>query len=147
MECTKCKVDKDTSNFRVRLSLKSGLNSWCRDCENKAQRDKYIPTIKVEKTIDPLEIKQKAFERMLKHRYKLSREEFDTMLLNQMNKCKVCSNTIKKGENLVVDHCHTSNKVRGLVCRRCNTLLGYLETDQTILNSAYDYLKMNNRIH
>lgn len=42
---------------------------------------------------------------------------------------------------LSIDHCHTTGKVRGLLCRQCNIALGKFKEDVTILQSAIAYLK------
>lgn len=41
---------------------------------------------------------------------------------------------------LVVDHCHTTGRVRKLLCDRCNHLLGHAREDVTILRAAICYL-------
>lgn len=60
-------------------------------------------------------------------KYGLSSVEFNAMVQRQKGKCLICS---KKTE-LVVDHCHNSGKVRGLLCSFCNRLLGVYETHKT----------------
>jgi len=41
---------------------------------------------------------------------------------------------------LQVDHCHKTNKIRGLLCLPCNVSLGYLEEDTERLLGLVDYL-------
>jgi len=45
---------------------------------------------------------------------------------------------------LYVDHCHSSGKVRGLLCHHCNTALGKFQDSVEVLSSAIDYLRKNN---
>lgn len=70
-------------------------------------------------------------------------EEFDKMLLSQNGKCKICgtSNPGKGRKHLVVDHCHITNKIRGLLCSKCNVGLGALGDNLEQLKKAFDYLK------
>lgn len=83
----------------------------------------------------------------LKKRFGISLEEFELMKQNQNNLCKICGlpeqavdKRTKKVRELAVDHCHTSNKIRGLLCSNCNTALGLLKDDPEILFRAIIYL-------
>jgi len=40
-----------------------------------------------------------------------------------------------------VDHCHTSNKIRGLLCTNCNTSLGGFKESVSNLENAVKYIK------
>jgi hypothetical protein len=51
------------------------------------------------------------------------------MQKKQHNKCGVCKKDITN--NYTIDHCHKSNKIRGLLCRQCNTVLGLYTITQT----------------
>ena len=53
--------------------------------------------------------------------------------------CKTHSDLLPR--NLAVDHCHTTGKVRGLLCTNCNIGLGMLKDSSEILNLAIKYLK------
>jgi len=54
--------------------------------------------------------------------------------------CEVCG----RGGNIVFEHCHISNKFRGWTCDRCNTALGMVEDDITVLEKLIVYLKAHN---
>ena len=54
-----------------------------------------------------------------KVRYGITIEQYEALLVKQNGKCAVCERTCK----LVVDHDHLANKVRGLLCHRCNSLM------------------------
>lgn len=58
-------------------------------------------------------------------RYDLTKEDFDRMLVKQGGKCACCGEVFSKTPH--VDHCHTSGRVRGLLCGPCNTGLGVFE--------------------
>ena len=72
----------------------------------------------------------------LKTRYRFSLEEFEIMFNQQQGKCKIC-NEVKK---LHVDHCHATNKVRGLLCYQCNNGLGCFKDNREIMSKATEYL-------
>jgi hypothetical protein len=90
-------------------------------------------------------VKADAKNRMLQHRYKLTPEEYCDMYVKQNKQCAICKKEFELGgrKGLYVDHCHTSGKVRGLLCPSCNSALGKFKDDVTILNKAIEYLTIN----
>jgi len=56
----------------------------------------------------------------------ITEEDYNTLLQKQQGVCAICSNP-SKHKRLHVDHCHETKVVRGLLCFRCNTLLGAYE--------------------
>jgi hypothetical protein len=65
-------------------------------------------------------------------------------------RCAICETheqDVKRGPSasvetsLHIDHCHSTNKVRGLLCMNCNNLLGKANDNTNILHKAIDYLK------
>jgi hypothetical protein len=69
----------------------------------------------------------------LLRRYGISLEEKKIMYENQQGKCAICGvheSEFSDKRPLVVDHNHITNKVRALLCIRCNTLLGIYENYQ-----------------
>ncbi len=85
-----------------------------------------------------------AWKRMLKRNFGITENEYNTMFNLQQGKCKICNiHRDELNENLCVDHCHISNKIRGLLCRKCNAGLGIFKDDINILNSAIKYLQFN----
>lgn len=87
---------------------------------------------------------RKAYQR-LKY-YKLSQPEFDALLENQHGCCALCDNVLIDGgsTNLNVDHCHTTGKVRGLLCHRCNMIAGFLDKDDWVerLHKIEQYIRV-----
>jgi hypothetical protein len=67
-------------------------------------------------------------------------DQFDQMLKDHNEVCAVCGNKDRNGRALAVDHCHTTNKIRGLLCTDCNTALGLLKDSKELLTSALKYL-------
>ena len=81
----------------------------------------------------------------LKKRYGISLEDYEMMLVTQNSCCAICEileadYIRRKGRNFDVDHCHTTGKVRGLLCYRCNVVLGFLEERKELLESIDIYL-------
>jgi len=84
-----------------------------------------------------------------KRQYGISLIEYNNILEKQSHLCAICkkeetrSNTLETDgkKHLVVDHDHVDNQVRGLLCTRCNSLLGFSLDDISILENAILYLK------
>jgi hypothetical protein len=78
----------------------------------------------------------------LKHRYGITVEQRDSMLSAQGGLCAICrGNDPKRGKGWCVDHCHKTEKIRGILCHDCNVALGLLQDSPTILTAAADYLR------
>jgi len=80
--------------------------------------------------------------RQLKCRYGMSVEEYDAMAAEQEGLCAICLASEAQpgtGSRLHVDHNHTTGKVRGLLCSRCNKALGFVES--TNFRNLLDYIK------
>ena len=69
-------------------------------------------------------------------------EDCIQMLKLQKGKCGVCKNPIKypDGHKTHVDHCHTTGKIRELLCLQCNTLLGKLEINPLRTKRLLEYM-------
>ena len=73
-------------------------------------------------------------------KYGLSREQYDKMYLEQLGLCAICHEPFGD-KKPVVDHCHNTEKVRGLVHRKCNCMLGYADDNAEKLVLAAEYLR------
>ena len=76
-----------------------------------------------------------------KSRYGLTEEEYKGLFTKQENKCAICGCEFNENNKGFVDHSHTSNKVRGLLCTKCNTLLGMANDNIEVLENAIKYLR------
>lgn len=78
----------------------------------------------------------------IKRKYGLSIDQYNDMICAQDGKCVICGYLFgqRKGD-ISVDHCHSTNKVRGLLCDLCNRGLGYFKDDVQALSNAINYLK------
>ena len=75
-------------------------------------------------------------------KYGLTMADFDALLEAQGGVCAICKGDRNgPGARFHVDHCHNSNKIRGLLCGRCNTAIGLLQDDPTIAEAAAAYLR------
>jgi len=140
--CSKCKNVKLDSEFRFRSGT-TVLNSWCKACENAANKKRYVK--KPRKPTKP-RCKVKAKERMLKHRYGITLDDYNNLYKKQGEKCGCCGKSKDLGglKGLYVDHCHDSGNIRGLLCSSCNTAIGLLGDNLEGVKLAVKYLSDKN---
>lgn len=77
-------------------------------------------------------------------RFGLEPEDLTKMLEEQGYKCLICKGgpLLREGRSqwsANIDHCHSCGKVRGLLCKRCNTMLGFIETNHEVFLEAFTY--------
>ena len=75
-------------------------------------------------------------------RYHVAPDDYQALLDKQQNRCAICESELEQERNkTVVDHCHTTDTVRGLLCRECNSGLGQFKENKESLFRAVEYLK------
>ena len=119
--------------YRATDQCKAAAKRW-RDSEHgKKQRARYYQ-----------ENKESQQNYKLLRNYNISLKEKDEMILAQGNKCLICDAKFI-GDHpcntaAVIDHCHTTSKVRGILCNKCNRGLGFFNDSVSKLLSAARYL-------
>lgn len=103
-------------------------------------REKVLEKAKNRYYSDP----QKHLDRVRFRKFGITREEYVNLFKLQGGLCAICrlARTGKHG-NLVVDHCHRTGRVRGLLCNYCNTGIGQLMDSPDLLEKAAQYLRTN----
>jgi hypothetical protein len=85
----------------------------------------------------------------LKSKFGLTIEQLRQMYENQEGLCDICSTLMILGSegcsgltdrHAVIDHDHVTDKIRGLLCRRCNTGIGMLKDSPVLATNAAHYL-------
>lgn len=108
-------------------------------------RDKKLTTQQKYRSTEKYALRQRDY--WYQSRYGISLEEYACMLEAQNGVCKICFKVERalnnKGEirALAVDHCHTTGRARGLLCHKCNVLLGKAEDNIMLLQNAIFYLE------
>jgi hypothetical protein len=77
----------------------------------------------------------------LKTGYGMTLDQYESLLQRQGGKCEICKNAASTGKRLVVDHCHVTGRIRGLLCSRCNLAIGMFKDSIDALAAAIEYLK------
>ena len=92
------------------------------------------------------EIKRKYKKYQLKTKFGLTPEQYEQMLNVQESKCGICGKHQKEFKiALAVDHDHKTNEIRGLLCSKCNRLLGDSNDNSETLLNAIQYLNKHNK--
>lgn len=80
-------------------------------------------------------------------KFGITADEYNNFISIQNNSCAICNKHKDefsgRGNNFHIDHCHTSGKVRGLLCSNCNTGLGQFKDNIKSLENAIQYLSSN----
>lgn len=154
--CKKCGEEKYENDFFRRSDNPEKFEGSCKVCKTKYKREHYqsnkqkyrenrkiyyelhkdaIHSYKVNwQRSNPDKVKNSQ----LWHEYKIRLEEYNIILLSQNGVCKICKQT--SSQTLAVDHDHNTGKIRGLLCKSCNTGLGLFEDSIERLKNAIEYL-------
>lgn len=81
-----------------------------------------------------------ARKHYLKKKYGITLEEFDALLEAQGGVCAICDGGPRPWPNLVVDHDHSTGRIRGLLCHPCNAGLGQFNDNPERLARALEYM-------
>ncbi len=161
--CSTCKKEKSIIYFGKNKSRSDGFATQCRRCcqytylknykKNKKERHAYRKKYFIQNKEIILK-KQKEYynknkEKIKKQRknyqtirkYGITLKERDIMLQKQDNKCAICKNNTFTGYDWSIDHSHLDGKTRGILCNRCNSLLGMAKDNIKILENAISYLQ------
>jgi hypothetical protein len=162
--CSSCAVSKPKSDFRPRS--RGGLDSYCVPCRNAKNRESYARHAKSRGAKNRARWAEKRYaypayqsqwnkdnrEKLsyanhvhkLKRVYGMSVDLYEEMLRVQGGGCAICGDKDPRRKHskwFAVDHDHTTNKVRALLCHNCNRGIGCLREDPVRLRQAASYLE------
>jgi len=129
-KCTRCKQQKDCSEFHKSSDRKDGLSYRCKDCTREYNRESWNRNNRAKAVRDK------------RKRYGISPERYAEMLSKG---CEACGSF----EKLVIDHDHSccsgiftcGNCVRGMLCNKCNIAEGMLLGDPARAIALAEYMK------
>jgi len=116
--CSRCKETKNISCFSKRSDRPSGVQSKCKDCEREVRVKYYKP------------------HHDTRRKLKISDDLYEQLMSN--TNCQICNAELTKK---CIDHCHSTNKIRGVLCNNCNTALGLVGDNTQTLQSMIEYLR------
>lgn len=155
--CNKCNESKLLSEFHNCTKNKDGKMYTCRICNNKKTTEwgklnpnkRRVASAKYRKNnIEKCRTATKKYYhknhelskiKAIIRNYNITIEEYLNLYKKQNYLCKICE--IPNKYTLHVDHCHKSNKIRGLLCGNCNRALGLLYDNIIFLEKAKKYLE------
>jgi len=147
--CIYCKEEQSLENYNKRSSAKDGKANGCKSCKAISSKTHYYTNkarinAKNRKYYyeNPVRFQEYNRNSHLKRTYGISTSIYENMLKSQNYTCKVCGG-IEDTKKLNVDHCHTTLKVRGLLCTNCNVALGLAKDDPHTLRKLATYLEDN----
>lgn len=107
----------------------------CKKCYYQANRAKIIQRAKLDYANRTEERKQAIYAAYLKRTFGITVQDYAILFAKQHGVCALCGKPPCAGrfKRLHVDHDHKTGKVRGLLCRGCNGLVGWYEHHQDIL--------------
>jgi len=137
--CSKCGETKSLFAFHKRPESKDGRRKDCKLCNAMAKAKRWAE-------LDEKERQRRNKKLRLKYQYGISPEEYDELVKNQDGKCYLCGiEENYNGKPLYVDHCHTSGKIRKLLCQHCNSGLGMFRDNPELLEKAAEYVREHGR--
>ena len=132
--CKKCEMEKPLLDFYPFFDKWSGKHYYsarCKPCHLKYKQES--PTTPRNRKAEKLQL-----------RYGLTYEQWEEMRVAESYSCMICGITeTEMDKKLDVDHCHSSGKVRGLLCNLCNNMLGTAKDNINVLKAAVEYLEKN----
>lgn len=78
--------------------------------------------------------------------YGITEAEYDAMLASQDHRCAICQTDTPTAKGWVIDHCHESDMVRGILCGPCNSAIGLLGENPRVIADAAAYVKRHLQI-
>lgn len=142
-QCSRCKESKPRTEFYPDRREGRDLLSHCKECNREKQRIfrlKHGPRVRTkEKTI----YADRRWNSHLKRKYRIDVNEYKRLLSQQDGACAICKTDAPGGgtTRFHVDHDHATGAVRGLLCTRCNQMIGYGLDNPDILESGAAYLR------
>jgi len=118
--CNHCEKWLSFDEFSDCKSTASGKEAYCRPCHS-GYNEKF-------RAYNP------HYARA--YNYGLSAPDYEAMVKEQGGCCALCG----KRKKLCVDHNHITGKVRGLLCKPCNVMLGRFNDDPTMFQKVINYL-------
>lgn len=124
--CTRCKEEKAVEAFPIRTHASGSRHSMCKPCKYEYEQEW--------KKNNP----EAVLAGELRRRYGITVEQYEAMLRSQRFRCAICQ---RRDVALVVDHCHKTKRVRGLLCNNCNHAIGKFRDDPEIMRRAIEYVQ------
>lgn len=140
LTCRRCGVEFITAWSGM------GCQPSCNDCRSELARANQERKNAARRKGGHLNEKQREYSRRYGFkRYKLTEQEFDSLLVGQDGVCGLCGARHVPGERamarLHIDHDHITGQVRKLLCHNCNRGLGGFRDNPALMRAAAEYVE------
>lgn len=137
----KCGIWRDKNRERINARARETRTDETREKENRRYRaNPAIKIIAATKYYHSNKERVKDQHRFVK--YGMSKDDFIKMLESQGGLCCICRKELSpETRYTVIDHCHATQQVRGILCSLCNSGLGSFRDNETFLAEAIRYLQ------
>ena len=138
--CRDCRETKPLDEFPLQKGGRHGRHPLCKPCRAAQERRRYArdrEAILARHRANPAYKEQARWQKILKKRG-ATRAQYEAMYATQGGRCAVCGDAY---DVLHVDHDHSTGRVRGLLCVRCNIGIGQFHDDPAALRQAARYLR------
>ena len=117
--CNTCNRELPDTHFHKRTyaSGNIGLQTKCRECSSQKRATYYKP------------------HQYMRTKFNLTEDQYNDLMKNE--NCQICNVELTKK---CIDHCHSTNKIRGVLCNNCNTALGLVGDNINTLQKMIEYL-------
>lgn len=142
LKCSNCGEQKPADQFH-KSQKPRGRAYNCKECMKAYHKDWYsrnAPTVREKDAKRYKAWRAESPNAQAAYRYGVPVEELDA-LYDAFSECMICGGPPVRDKRLCVDHCHETNRVRGLLCVKCNAALGHMDDDPGRLRAAADYLE------
>jgi hypothetical protein len=134
--CTGCLTIKAASAF-YHHKTNGKKRSKCIECWRK-DTQAYWDSLTLE------ERRKIGWRAHLNHTRRVNDAQYEFIWESQDGKCAICNEVLTvEPRRPALDHCHTTDKVRGLLCHSCNKGLGHFRDKPEVLERAAEYLRQS----
>lgn len=139
--CPRCRKSLPRSEFEIRWN--GHTDSYCAPCERAYNAERQRQYVRAHPELRTRI--QRCNRRVKLKRFGLSLEQYEAMVEQQNGLCAICMQPPRNGRALDVDHCHKSQRVRGLLCSPCNLMIGLVAESVEHLAAMVAYLSSQRR--
>ena len=130
--CNKCGESKSLNSFYTKNKKGDPMRyaPTCKGCELKHRQKQY-----------------NGLSVITRKKVGMSESEFLELVEQSDSKCNICfrqldvTKSTEYNKRICLDHCHTTNKARGILCNSCNTALGLVKEDISNLENMIRYIE------
>lgn len=161
-ECESCKT-------RIPAPKTGPVRKWCEPCKAKLEHVRARKRLAVRRCykcqtpvpdatrkpgkavcdncrVDPRKRAADHEQQRRLRKYGLTQGEYDQLLADQGGRCPTCGTDDPGAKGWCIDHCHSSDRVRALLCNQCNTALGLTRENPAILRALADFAERWQRV-